>query len=239
MDTCRYFEFQTDQTMPHPKTPPDSPFPLDVEIDHILLAPPSKKTRGTRGIEAMREWRRSPDAHFAKLRARLFRFRCKQPEGLLHVITDLGMEEINSPIAEALRALSEHINEPVSEAVKEIPLCRILSHVWMPVRIGRIFSYPRGSKPPPVDLVEFRFEGESFYAVYDGHHRCESAKMRWEKTIPAKIDSVAIVRPHIWRITPNGLLNTETKLELPRPVDVRAAAHWLGVQKQFSNEQTI
>ncbi|WP_145928725.1 hypothetical protein OH491_19625 [Termitidicoccus mucosus] len=129
-----------------------------------------------------------------------------------------------APIHWTFCALLESETASPSDAVTVVPLARILSHVWQPVRLERIFSFPKKSKPPPVHLEQVEFHGEFFYSVSDGNHRCEAAKMRGNKTISAIIESATVVRPENWRVTARGLRNIKTGKYLVRSIEIRAAA---------------
>ena len=198
---------------------------------NLEAALPPKRTRAEAVADSMNSWRNSPAVCFTKLRAQLFRNRCAQPQGLMSLLNGYGLQEIIEPLKWTFRVLSEYLDKTTTETPKVIPLNRILSHIWMPARLARIFSYPKSTKPPPVYLEEIRFLGESFYCVSDGNHRCEAAKTRGVTTIPAIIESEAIVRPENWRVTKSGLKNIFTDTDFERDADIRAAALWLGIQK--------
>jgi hypothetical protein len=182
-------------------------------------------------VHEMREWRRSPK--FSALRAKLFPRTAQQPEELIILLGELGMEELICPITWTMRMLSVGTTtEPLEKNVR-VPTHRILSHVWQLPRLTRIFEgYTAGTKPPPVWLQEIRFGTEKFYLVADGNHRVEAARIREEAVINAEIEAVYCFNPADWFLVKEGASNRATGKIQSLQVDQHAAARWLGLKSK-------
>jgi uncharacterized ParB-like nuclease family protein len=190
----------------------------------ITLEVPDTKLR----VHDMLEWRRSP--RFRKLRAQLFPKSAKQPEELILLIKDAGMEEFVGAVVWTLKTLSFRSNVKRSKKIVKVPVKRVLSKVWQFHRLRRIFEmYALGSQPPPVSLGEIRFGEESFYQVFDGNHRVEAAKIRGEEFIKAEIQSVFVFDPTDWILGRTGARHRDTGQTRKLEPDSVAAARWLGV----------
>jgi hypothetical protein len=212
------------------KAKPESGLPDDFikwlarPIDDTPQPPPLR-------VHEMCEWRRNPN--FAALRAKLFPRTSKQPEELIILLGDLGMEELICPITWTMRMLSVWTTTEPSKKNVRVPTNRILSHVWQLPRLTRIFEgYAAGTKPPPVWLQEIRFGIEKFYLVDDGNHRAEAARIREEAFIRAKIKGVYCFNPQDWILVKTGARNRATGKIQSLEVDQHAAARWLGVKSK-------
>lgn len=190
----------------------------------------AKPVPGAREVERMKKWCDSPDSPFCELRAALFPIRGYQPRNLIDLLDDLGQKELVGPISWAFRMLSHCLDGPTSRRVVSIPVARVLSHIWQPVRVTRLLQPSRGKLIPPVVLSEVRFDGERFYLVSDGNHRCEVAKLRGQDRVRAVIEGIQLFKPSDWQLTKQGVRHRRTGKYHKLAKDVRAAARWLGVK---------
>jgi hypothetical protein len=212
------------------KAKPESGLPDDfikwmaTPIDDTPPPPPLR-------VHEMREWRRNPK--FSALRSKLFPRTSKQPEELIILLGELGMEELICPIKWAIQVLSVGTTTELSKEIVRVPTNRILSHVWQFPRLTRVFEgYAAGTKPPPVWLQEIRFGTEKFYLVADGNHRAEAARIREEAFIHAEIEEVSCFNPHDWILVKTGARNRLTGEIRSLGADQHAAARWLGVKSK-------
>ncbi len=195
-----------------------------------IVLPPAKPPPGEREVCRMRHWRESPEAPYPQLRAALFPKRGHQPANLISLLDGPGCHEIAEPIAWAFRMLARQVNVLPARRAVRVPVKRVLSHAWQPVRIARLFEPKRGRKIPPVTLWEVRFRGEHFYLVADGHHRCEVAKMRGEEHVLAVIEDVRHFVPDDWAPAPGGFRHRRKGTLQAVAADLRAAGRWLGIK---------
>lgn len=182
-------------------------------------------------IDDLRHWRRSPDVKYVRLRAQLIPTKSSQPADLIALATGSGFEEISGPVAEVLRRLSRSSRiRRTSRAIK-IPVDRILSYIWHHARVARNFELSaKGTKPPPISAYEVRFAKESFFLVYDGHHRTEVCKMKGDAHVAAVVKQVFVFEPKRWALMRRGVRSTDGQVVL-LPEDERAAARWLGIRR--------
>lgn len=178
----------------------------------------------------MQHWRGSNEAPHPDLRAALFPKRGYQPANLISLLNGPGSHEVAGPIAWAFRALARRVNIPTSRRAVRVPVARVLSHAWQPVRIARLFEPKCGRKIPPVTLWEVRFRSERFYLVADGHHRCEVAKMRGAEHVLAVIEEVRHFVPGDWAPVPGGFRHRRKGTLQVVAKDLQAAGRWLGIQ---------
>lgn len=178
------------------------------------------------------EWRQSPLEVFAQARASLFSRRPRQPEALCDLLSQEGRGELVLPIQAALRAMRSFKSASLKARTKMIPVSRVLSHIWQYQRMVRIFRlyFLDKTQPPPISVEAIRFMGHDFYDLVDGNHRTEFAKMTGHSRIRAEVVSVSSVKLESWRATPAGLLHVPTCKVIECPVDVLAAAKWMGVK---------
>lgn len=196
---------------------------FDVDLNSLPPAPPPSP------IEAVSHWRRSPLARFARLRARLFPTTSTQPADLIELAGWNGFEELSGPVAGVLRCLSVRSPEKLTRRAVRIPVGRVLSWVWRPVRVAHNCELSaKGTKPPPVTLAEVRFWGERFFLVRDGHHRSEVCKMRRVEHQLGVVGEVFVLDPTQWTIVPGGVRSRDGSV-LKLAADEVAAARWLGV----------
>lgn len=212
------------------KAKPESGLPDDFikwlarPIDDTPQPPPLR-------VHEMLGWRRNPK--FSALRAKLFPRTARQPEELIILLGDLGMEELICPITWTMRMLSVWTTSKRVKKIVRVPTERILSHVWRLPRLTRIFEgYAAGTKPPPVWLQEIQFGTEKFYLVDDGNHRAEAARIREEVSTRAEIKAVYCFNPEDWILVKAGARNRLTGKIQSLEADQYAAARWLGVKSQ-------
>lgn len=180
-------------------------------------------------ITGLLHWRRSPDLKFAKLRARLIPKTSAQPADLIELAGGNGFEELSGPVVQVLRRLSRRTKIHPGNRARNVPVDRILSWVWQPVRVARNCELSAtGSKPPPIDAVEVRLGRQKFFFILDGHHRTEVCKMRQEPKILAKVKQVLIFEARKWKISRSGARDVVGHYVKLGPDEV-AAARWLGV----------
>lgn len=197
----------------------------DMDTTPAKPAPPSP-------IEALRHWRRSPDAKYVGLREQLIPTKSSQPADLIALATGSGFEEISGPVAEVLRRLSRSSRIRRSPRATNIPVDRVLSYIWHHARIARTFAMSaKGTKPPPISAYEVRFAKESFFLVYDGHHRTEACKMRGDAHVAAVVKQVFVFEPNRWSPIRRGVRSADGDIVL-LPEDERAAARWLGIRRR-------
>lgn len=147
------------------------PDPVDLDSDKIVAS--WTRPVDEVAVDNMLHWRGNPDPRFAHLRALLYPLVRQQPKNLIELLRHAGMKELLEPIAWSMRMLARRIKTRQTRRVVSVPVERVLSHIWMPVRVANIFEKSaKGTQPPPVSLSRMRFMGEEFYIVEEGHHRC-------------------------------------------------------------------
>lgn len=149
-----------------------------------------------------------------------------------------GLKEIIQPISWAMRTLARKPKPGPRKLVISVPVDRVLSNIWMMVRVANIFEKStQGTRPLPVSLSRVHFKNENFYIVEDGHHRCETAKMKGQKTVRAEISEERHFVPQDWCITRQGFKHVRTGKMTRAAKDLRAAARWLGVSVDRTSAQ--
>lgn len=120
---------------------------------------------------------------------------------IIKAVIDKSMLAVILPMLSSIDDYKVLSDKPISVSVE-----RVLAKAWRANRLARCERLlAEGKKPPPVHLVRYRLNGESWYGVSDGNHRVVAASNAGNKTIRAVVTCESPIRPERYVIIKNVL----------------------------------